>query len=182
MVSPIENAIEYAVVVKERNSKIHIEYVAQAESLDARWFNVCMVPGTQQLRCIVPHRHGRDKLLVAETSDADSFTVVSIRKAETGSSDEDDDEKHEEGEEGEGTQEDNSTDYGKDDGEVMIDITFCITVAAQYQAMGCGYTSQLGSRETKPLSCPILWSIGTQLPAQRMCRTIKSMNFKSTVI
>ena len=52
----------------------------------------------------------KTKLLVAETSDADSFTVVSIRKAETGSSDEDDDEKHEEREEGEGTQEDNSTD------------------------------------------------------------------------
>jgi len=59
--SHIENAKEYAAVAKERNSKIHIEYVAQAEindmkpSLDARWLNVCTVPGTQQLHCIVPH-------------------------------------------------------------------------------------------------------------------------------
>ena len=95
--SHIENAKEYATVAKERNPKIHIEYVAQAEiidkkpSLDANWLNVCTVPGTQQLHCIVPC--GRDKLLVAETSDADSFTVVSIRKAEAGSSDEDDEER-----------------------------------------------------------------------------------------
>ena len=57
----------------------------------------------------LPHMD-ETKLLVVETSNADSFTVVSIRKTETGSSDEDDDEKHEEREEGEGTQEDNSTD------------------------------------------------------------------------
>ena len=33
------------------------------------------------------------------------------------------------------------------------------------------YTSQLRNHDTDPLSCPILCSIGTQLPAQLMCRT-----------
>jgi len=60
--------------------------------LDAKWLNVCTVPSTQQLHCIVPN--GLDKLLVAETSDAASFTVVSIRKAEAGISDQDDEEEN----------------------------------------------------------------------------------------
>jgi len=100
--------------------------------LEAKWLNICTVPGTQQLHCIV--LNGLDQLLVAETSDADSFTVVSIRKAEAGINDQDDEEEEdEEGEEDKGTQEDNGRDYGEDDGEFMIDRhDICITVAAEY--------------------------------------------------
>ena len=98
--SHIENAKEYAGVAKEINPNIHIEYIPHTEindmkpSLDAKWLNVCMVPGTQQLHCIVPN--GPDKLLVAETSDADSFTVVSIRKAEADGHDEEEEDNGEE--------------------------------------------------------------------------------------
>jgi len=60
--------------------------------------------------------NGLDKLLAAETSNTDSFTIVSIRKPKAGSSDEEDDEEKE----GEGTQEDNGR---EDDGEFMVGIS-----------------------------------------------------------
>ena len=69
--SHIGNAKDYASVAKERNPGIYIEYISRDEindmktSLDAKWLNVCSVPGTQQLHCIIPN--GPDKLLVAET-------------------------------------------------------------------------------------------------------------------
>ena len=58
---------------------------------------------------------------------------MSIRKAEAGSSDEDD-EKDEEREEGEGTQEDNSIDYGEDD-EVITDISTGQWVVVDYDTL-----------------------------------------------
>ena len=68
----VANAKEYAIVAKERNEHIYIEYISHAEinemksTLDAKWLAVCTVPGPQQLHCIIPN--GPDKLLVADTS------------------------------------------------------------------------------------------------------------------
>ena len=87
------------------------------------------MPGTQQLYCII--LNVPDKLLVAETSNADSFKVVSIRKAEAenNNDDEDNDEKEE------------GADYEEDDHEE--DETFhtlykSVTIATNYWTVGCG--------------------------------------------
>jgi len=89
--SHVENAKDYATVAKERNPHIHIEYISQVKindmksTLDAKWLDVCTVPGTHQLHCVIPN--GPDKLLIADTSDADSFKVVLIRKVEDNNDD-----------------------------------------------------------------------------------------------
>ena len=79
----ITNPEEYAVVAKERNPNITIHFIskdtvdASKQSLDAHWEGVMAVPQTQQKHCFKPL--GESKVMVADTSDAASFCVVTIR-------------------------------------------------------------------------------------------------------
>ena len=81
----ITSAKEYASVAKERNPSIHVHYIAKEDiailkqRLDDHWEGVLPVPQTHKRHCFIPK--GRDKVLVADTSDSMEFTMVSIRKS-----------------------------------------------------------------------------------------------------
>ena len=79
----ITSAKEYSMVAKEQNPSIHIQYITKEEIalqktfLDAHWDGVLPVPKTHQRHCYIPK--GKDKVMVADTSDATEFTTVAIR-------------------------------------------------------------------------------------------------------
>ena len=80
----ITTAEQYTSVAKERNPKVLIHFIPKSSIdkmnafLDARWEGVVAVPRTHKMHCFIPH--GKDTLMVADTSDATEFKVVSIRK------------------------------------------------------------------------------------------------------
>ncbi len=83
----VSNPEEYAVVARERNPNIYIEYVSQSSIeemysfLDAKWNDVTAVPQTHKMHCYYPI--SSSQLMVAEISDATEFKVVSIYKSRT---------------------------------------------------------------------------------------------------
>ena len=83
----ISNAQEYAVVAQQHNPNIYIEFVSKStiESmhlfLDMKWEGVKAVPQTHRMHCYYPI--SSSQLMVAETSDAAEFKVVSIFKSRT---------------------------------------------------------------------------------------------------
>ena len=70
----VSNPEEYAAVAQQRNPNIYIEFVSESSIKDmysyAKWEGVKAVPQTHKMHC---------QLMVAETSDATEFKVVSFR-------------------------------------------------------------------------------------------------------
>ena len=102
----ITTAKEYAVIAKERNPNIHVNFIAKEEitilkqRLDEHWEGVLAVPKTHQKHCFI--LKGSDKVMVADTSE---FIVVSIRKSDDSSDSEAGEQAEEEEEEDKPTEE-----------------------------------------------------------------------------
>ena len=83
----VSNPEEYAAVAQQRNPNIYIEFVSKSSIedmhsfLDVKWEGVKAVPQTHKMHCYYPI--SSSQLMVAETSDATEFKVVSIYKSRT---------------------------------------------------------------------------------------------------
>ena len=83
----IATAEQYTKVAGDRNPNVHVQFIATSKVddvklfLDARWEGVRAVPQTHKMHCFIPK--GREKLMVADTSDAKEFKMVTIRKSDS---------------------------------------------------------------------------------------------------
>ena len=96
----IATADQYAKVAEERNPNIHVHFIPKADietlepQLNVMWEDVVAVPKTHQMHCFIPS--GRNRVMVADTSDSTEFTIVPIRKASDSDSDEEEEVEDEE--------------------------------------------------------------------------------------
>ena len=91
----ITNAKEFADVAQLRCPNIHVSFIPteQIKSfesfLDEKWKDVVGVPMTHQTHCI--QTSGKQKLMVADTSDSTQFRTVRVRKEEQSDNEEESD-------------------------------------------------------------------------------------------